>query len=319
LTALSLLHSLALEADEGASELNGTNDMKIRPRLLGLLLTLAITVQASPASAATTDPFTLSLTNLATGAGTLPFSFPRFDRSLGSLQSVIISWDISAWCPPPSLTSPLGRATLMQQPDIIKYCDLMEEIKRRTAVINAFGCGGAVALYKATTIESVYLQFRKIIELIALGSRVANKNEFSKVYGDFAKCWNAQYLLRDIQRVNPDFYPCPIVEVPSKLPGAKMEWQDKKDGFLTKDDFLKLYEKCGAIMHAGNPYGSQVDYGYYERNIQAWLDKITGLLNSHTIRLANDPNLYLLHMKEDRDDKVHHYVFAPVPASKPSA
>jgi hypothetical protein len=207
----------------------------------------------------------------------------------------------------------------MQQPDIIKYCNLMDEIKRRTAVIIAFGSGGAAALYKATTIESVYLQFRKILELIALGSLVANKSEFSKVYGNFAKYWNAQYLLKDIERINPDFYPRSIVEVPSTRPGTKMDWQDKKDGFLTKDEFLKLYEKCGAIMHAGNPYGSQIDYDYYEGNIQGWLDKIIGLLNSHTIRLVNDPNLYLLHMKEDRDDRVHHYVFAPISAPKPTA
>ena len=207
----------------------------------------------------------------------------------------------------------------MQEPDIIKYCNLMDEIKRRTAVITAFGSGGAAALYKATTIESVSLQFRKILELIALGSLVANKNEFSKVYADFAKCWNAQYLLKDIERVNPNFYPRPIVESPTSQPGVKMEWQDKKDGFLTKTEFLKLYEKCGAIMHAGNPYGSQIDYGYYERNVQGWLDKIIGLLNSHTIRLVNDPNLYLLHMKEDGDDKVHHYVFAPLAGPKPAA
>jgi hypothetical protein len=207
----------------------------------------------------------------------------------------------------------------VQQLDIIKYCNLMEEIKRRTAVITAFGAGEAAAMYKATTVESVYLQFRKILELVALGSLVANKNEFSKAYGDFCKCWNAHYLLRDMARVNPDFYPRPIVEVPSTRQGAKMDWQDKKDGFLTKDEFLKLYEKCGAIMHAGNPYGSQVDYGYYERSIQGWLDKIIGLLNSHTIRLVNDPNIYLLHMKEDRDDKVHHYVFAPTSVPKPAA
>jgi hypothetical protein len=207
----------------------------------------------------------------------------------------------------------------MQQPDIIKYCNLMDEIKRRTAVITAFGSGGAAAVYQATTIESVYLQFRKILELIALGSLVANKSEFSKAYGDFSKCWNAHYLLRDMERVNPDFYPRPIIEVPSKQPHAKMEWQEKKDGFLTKDDFLKLYEKCGAIMHAGNPYGSQVDFGYYQKNIQGWLDKLIGLLNSHTIKLVNDPNIYLLHMKEDRDDKVHHYVFAPTSVPKPAA
>ena len=127
---------------------------------------------------------------------------------------------------------------------------------------------GTAVLYKATTIESAYLQFRKILELIALGSLVANKDEFSKVYNDFAKYWNARHLLKDLERLNPNFYPRPVVEVPSKRAGTKMDLQDKKDGFLTKDEFLKLYEKCGAIMHAGNPYGSQIDYGYYERNIQ---------------------------------------------------
>jgi hypothetical protein len=96
-----------------------------------------------------------------------------------------------------------------------------------------------------------------------------------------------------------------------------MDWQPKTDGFLTIDDFLKLYEKCGAIAHASNPYGSQVDYGYHEKSIQGWLDKIIGLLNCHTIRLVNDQNIYLIHMTESQDDKVHHYVFAPVPAPKP--
>jgi hypothetical protein len=33
-------------------------------------------------------------------------------------------------------------------------------------------------VYKASTVETVYLQFRKIIELIAMGSIVANKEKF---------------------------------------------------------------------------------------------------------------------------------------------
>jgi len=35
-----------------------------------------------------------------------------------------------------------------------------------------------------------------------------------------------------------------------------------KEGFLTKDDFLKVYEKCGRIMHNDNPFASKVDYEY---------------------------------------------------------
>jgi len=98
----------------------------------------------------------------------------------------------------------------MQSEAVQKYCGLMAEIKKRTAVIDAFTDGIVHAVYKATTIESIYLQFRKVLELIALGSLVANKDVFSAVYQDFAKYWNAELLVKDIERLNPRFYPRPI-------------------------------------------------------------------------------------------------------------
>lgn len=201
----------------------------------------------------------------------------------------------------------------MKEPDIIKYCNLMEEIKRRTAVIDIFLSGSTHALYKATTIESICLQLRKILELIAMGSLVANKKAFSKAYKNFSKLWNAEYILKDVERINPEYYPKPIVEVPSSKPGLKMDWKDKEQSeYLTKKEFIKLYKRCGAIMHSGNPYGSQVNYAFYEKEIPTWRLKIMNLLNTHQIRLFKDENIYLIHMKEERDDKVHHYTFAPV-------
>ena len=201
----------------------------------------------------------------------------------------------------------------MQPSDIQKYCDLMEQIKQRTSVINAFGNRQTSTLFEATNVECVYLQLRKILELIALGSLVANKVEFSKVYSEFSKCWHAQYLLRDIERVNPGFYPIPAIENPNSKPGGPVDLQFKEDGFLTKKDFIKLYEKCGKILHAKNPYDAPIDYASYEKAIQGWLTKITRLLSSHVIRLINDPNLYLIHMNEpERGGKAHHYVLAPI-------
>jgi hypothetical protein len=184
----------------------------------------------------------------------------------------------------------------MNSDDIQKYLDLMGEIKRRTAVIDAFSAGLTHAVYKATTIESIYLQYRKILELIALGSLVAQKDVFSTVYADFAKYWNAELLVKDIERLNPNFYPEPIIQQPSTRPDTKMDFILRKDDFLTRDDLIKLYKKCGAIMHSGNPYGSQVDYGYYEKMSGHWRERIVNLLNAHRIRLIDDPNLYLVQM-----------------------
>lgn len=200
----------------------------------------------------------------------------------------------------------------MNEPDLVKYCDLMEEIKRRTSVIDFFLSGAGHALFEPTTLESIGLQVRKILELIAMASLVANKRAYSKVYSDFAKSWNAEYLLKDLARVNPDFYPKPLVEQPSKDPRVKNHPVAREGDYLTKEEFIKVYKKCGAIMHASNPLGRKLSYEYYKKKIPEWRQKIVNLLNNHQIRLVNDTGFYRIHMKEDRDDKVHFYKFEVV-------
>ncbi|MGH8322033.1 MAG: hypothetical protein ACRESI_08770 [Gammaproteobacteria bacterium] len=184
----------------------------------------------------------------------------------------------------------------MKPEDISKYCELMAEVKRRTLVIDAFGSGSAQAVFKASTIECVYLQFRKILELIALGSLVANREVFSKVYLNFSKYWNAELLLKDVGRLNPNFYPKPIIQGKSADPNIKSEWKDRHNDWLTQRDLVKLYKKTGAILHADNPYGSKIDYAYYEREIEGWRLKIINLLNAHLIHLVGSPNIYLMQM-----------------------
>ena len=130
------------------------------------------------------------------------------------------------------------------------YCDLMLEIKNRTSVAVAFGRNELNAKFEATTIEVIYLQFRKILEMIALGSLVANKEVYSQARADFAKDWNAELIMKDMGRVNPNFYPVPIIQQPSSTPGVKMDLINRTNDYLTKDDLVVLYKKCGAIMHS---------------------------------------------------------------------
>lgn len=197
-------------------------------------------------------------------------------------------------------------------PEMDKYCDLMEEIKRRVNVIDFFLSGSGHAIYKPTTVESTCLQIRKVLELIAMGSLIANKNIYSTTHKEFSKHWNAELLLRDMERLNHDFYPTPVIEIPSETIGVKNNLKKREGDFLTKAEFVAVYKKCGAITHTNNPYGSKVDYAYYDREIPIWRQRIINLLNCHEIRLVNDPGFYLIHMREDRDNKVHFYKFAPV-------
>jgi len=190
------------------------------------------------------------------------------------------------------------------------YCSLMDEIKRRDFVIRAFLSGKSSTPYPMTNIESIYLQIRKTLELIALGSLVAHKKEYSRHNEMFIKHTDARKILRSIEKINPDFYPKPTKEVPSDTPGIINEFVDRpKEEYLTKTEFIKLYEKCGGLMHAENPYGSKKDIKYYEENIKVWMGKIVKLLNSHRIHLLNENWFYLIHMKENGTDKVRGYVF----------
>jgi hypothetical protein len=81
---------------------------------------------------------------------------------------------------------------MTELPNINLYCDVMQEIKRRTHVVWSFLKGQSTTSFKATTIESSCLQVRKILELIALGSIVANKKEYAKQNDKFEKHWNAR-------------------------------------------------------------------------------------------------------------------------------
>lgn len=196
-----------------------------------------------------------------------------------------------------------------------KYLDVLREIKRRTRVIDAFMAGNTHAVFEATNIETVCLQFRKILELIAFSSLIANVKEYSQQYDKFAEHWNARLMLRDLERVNANFYPRPIIQEPASEPGITMRWLARPDDYLTKDRFIGVYEKCGGLMHAENPYASPMDYGYYKQQLVPWRKQIINLLNAHIVALSGDSNLYLFQMGADDKSPTYHPFGLVTPAS----
>src|ERR1035437_5760601 len=186
--------------------------------------------------------------------------------------------------------------------DVYKYRDNLFDIKMRTSIISEHLSGISTTKYLITEIEFLCFQFRKILELIALSSMVANKEEYSKQHEKFAKHYNARLIIQDLERINPDFYPKPTVQIIKEIDGKKMfDLQSVKEGFLIKEEFLEVYEKCGGMLHAENPFGHKRDIKQLHSEFPIWLTKIIKLLNHHNIMLVDGETMVIGLMHGDKD------------------
>lgn len=150
--------------------------------------------------------------------------------------------------------------------------------------------------YLVPDVEIGAIQLRKSLELIAMSSISANEEEYSAVHETFKKHWNARLIVREIEKINPDFYPRPI----SHEKNGKVNFTPDID-FLTKDRFMKLYEWCGSRLHALNPYRKDRDEGVKFKNdlikIEVARQRIIRLLNQHRTVLSDDRTEIWCHME----------------------
>lgn len=123
------------------------------------------------------------------------------------------------------------------------YADILEEIKVRTAAIDA-GTGGRLpALPEPIIREHCFLQLRMICELIALGCLVAHGGIDGAELPRLQKQWAADKIIEELEKLNPHFYP----------QAARLEPDENGNPAVnafhpppfSKADLLDTYYKCG--------------------------------------------------------------------------
>jgi hypothetical protein len=161
----------------------------------------------------------------------------------------------------------------------------MEEVRRSIEVICAVQSGQISTGYPAFDVETIFIQFRKTLELIAFASLTANKAEYSSQFEKFSTHWNAERMLRDLEKVNPEFYPVSLQPFNQTSEGVK-HFPATADGFLTKGEFISLYDKCGKVLHARNPFSTEA-IQQSEYTVEQSVIRIQTLLRLHLMRLVN--------------------------------
>jgi len=176
------------------------------------------------------------------------------------------------------------------------YYELMESIKSRIILISKISSGKFSSGDIRHDTESAYLHLRKVLELIAFSSLVVNKDLYVKARSDCEYVWRANKLLEYIKAINPNFYPIPV-EVMTAANNPSLAGIRKFSGdYLAVEDFEELYNLCGDLMHADNPFGKKKDYNEYFLKIKGWARKIHELLDMHVVRFVDSDKFRLIEM-----------------------
>jgi len=96
---------------------------------------------------------------------------------------------------------------------------------------------------------------------------------------------------------------------PSKEPGVKDNWIDKKADFLTLGELIEFHGKLGWAMHAANPYSRDEKWVELQEAFPVWLRKVYNLLNSHLIEFPGQEEILYVGMKSKDTGAVHCALF----------
>lgn len=193
----------------------------------------------------------------------------------------------------------------------IMYCNLMEEIKVRVALIRSVIQGQSLGREDFDG-EIVSLQLRKCLELVAFSSLVVNEQIYSQAYSDFSTHWRAKKIIEKIKKLNPDFFPKPIFLASQNEQGVK-HFDYIKEGFLTLEDLIDLYDKTSGVIHSWNPYRTEPRIVNFGRSIEEWVKRLQCLLGLHIMRGVGLNELWVVEMIAT-DNKVHVFSTMPVPS-----
>lgn len=179
------------------------------------------------------------------------------------------------------------------------YLKLMHEVVARLELI-AQACNGELRLTAPYAYEYCYFQFRRICELLALGSL--------QLYGDLhdgktnavAKEWHAERIMHRLHAMHPHAFPQSVVVTETASGWSYVA--NSKTNAMTYAEFKSLYNKCGQVLHRGTVRSIEAEkplqQSDYEQAIR-WSDKIVNLLDQHFISRADGEGLYLVSLKTE--------------------
>ena len=184
------------------------------------------------------------------------------------------------------------------------YCSCMENVKSRLDVVRSVFEGLLSTGQELFDYEVVSVQLRKSLELIAFASMTANKELYAKEHANFSRHWRVKTMLDSLRKIHPGFYPQPIKLDHVKDNGAK-HFEHVKNGYLTQEDFVTLYDLCSECIHTWNPFTEKERHIDFKHSVAKWVSRIECLLKLHLIQFVDREEIWIVEMANTKDGRVH--------------
>jgi len=150
--------------------------------------------------------------------------------------------------------------------------------------------------------EAAILQVRKSLELIALAAIAPDQQRYKAFRAtaekdpDFTKDYHAAKIFGALERINPDFFPRPLLPAVRKADGS-WHFDDRKADVLSKKQFGRAYDRLGKHLHAHNPWGRSKQLEQVASDLPSIISKARGLIALHArvIRTDGFQGVWIVH------------------------
>jgi hypothetical protein len=137
-------------------------------------------------------------------------------------------------------------------------------------------------------LETVALNFRKILELIIYANLEGNREDYYSIHAPERRDWNIKLLIDRIKSINPHYFPVPMtVDVLKAAQENKLTFTKYTGLAMTEDDMVDLFNICGKLLHEDKVDILPPDAREYLPIFTDWYYKLAGLLKSHFVYLTN--------------------------------
>lgn len=178
-----------------------------------------------------------------------------------------------------------------------RYADCMREIKQRLIIIKQRLALGSSIANKIYDTEVICLQFRSILELIVLSNLAAHQKHWTHGQEKLQKQWRTNRIIKFLGKANTNFYPTPVNVKYKKLNATELDLDLTivEKGYLTKDEFNDVLDKCSDYLHPKNPFAPERDYQVWTL-FEEWFHKIVRLLETHVIDMFETKQGLFIHI-----------------------